>query len=253
MKILLTNDDGIYADGIQTLAKALAKGDHEIVMVAPDRERSASAHSITINDPLRAKEVEFKKIPNIKSYKIDGTPADCVKLGIEKFINFEPDLIISGINAGGNLGYDVLYSGTVSAAIEAWMMGYNSIAVSLVMDELRNFEMAANFVADFLNKLKLNLLPERMLLNINVPDIIEENLDGTYIADLGSSNYVDTFEKRVDPMGEDYYWLSGRTKEEFSYNTDIWAVNHNKVALTPLKIDLTNVSQKEVIQKILKS
>ena len=253
MKILLTNDDGIYADGIQTLAKALAKGDHKIVIVAPDRERSASGHSITINDPLRVKEVEFENTPDIKSYKIDGTPADCVKLGIEKLIDFEPDLIVSGINAGGNLGYDVLYSGTVSAAIEAWMMGYNSIAVSLVMDKLKNFETAANFVADFLGKLKLNLLPERMLLNINVPDIEEKELDGSYIADLGSSNYVDTFEKRVDPMGEDYYWLSGRTTEEFAYNTDIWAINHNKVALTPLKIDLTNVSQKEVIQKILKS
>lgn len=253
MKILLTNDDGIYAEGIQTLAKFLAEQDHEIVMVAPDRERSASGHSITINDPLRVKEVEFKNIPEIKSYKVDGTPADCVKLGIEKFVDFDPDLIISGINNGGNLGYDVLYSGTVSAAIEAWMMGYNSIAVSLVVDKLRNFDSAAKFISNFLQKLKLNLLPERMLLNINVPDIPENEIKGSYIADLGSSNYVDSFEKRIDPMGQDYYWLSGKTKKEFSYNTDIWAINHNKIALTPLKIELTNVSQKEVIQKILKS
>lgn len=253
MKILLTNDDGIYAEGIQTLAKVLNKRDHKIVMVAPDRERSASAHSITINDPLRAKEVEFENLPNMKSFKVDGTPADCVKLGIEKFIDFEPDLIISGINNGGNLGYDVLYSGTVSAAIEAWMMGYNSIAVSLVVDQLKNFDLAATFIDDFLDKIELELLPERMLLNVNVPDIIDDELDGPYIADLGSSNYVDTFEKRVDPMGENYYWLSGRINDEFSYNTDIWAINHNKVALTPLKIELTNVSQKEVIQKILKS
>lgn len=253
MKILLTNDDGIYAEGIQTLAEVLAKGDHEIVMVAPDRERSASGHSITIKDPLRVNPVNFKNIPGIKSFKVDGTPADCVKLGIEKFVDFKPDLIISGINNGGNLGYDVLYSGTVSAAIEAWMMGYNSIAVSLAVDKKRNFKSAANFVADFLQKLKLGLLPERMLLNINVPDISEEKIQGPYIADLGTSNYVDSFEERVDPMGQNYYWLSGKSKEELSYNTDIWAVNHNKIALTPLKIELTNVSQKEVIQKILKS
>ena len=253
MKILLTNDDGIYAEGIQTLAEVLAEENHKIVMVAPDRERSASGHSITIKDPLRANKVDFKKLPEIQSYKVDGTPADCVKLGIEKFVDFEPDLIISGINNGGNLGYDVLYSGTVSAAIEAWMMGYNSIAVSLAVNKERNFTSAANFVASFLKKLKLSLLPERMLLNINVPDLPEDELEGPYIADLGTSNYVDTFEKRVDPMGQNYYWLSGKTKEEFSYNTDIWAVNHKKIALTPLKIELTNVSQKEVIQKILKS
>ena len=253
MKILLTNDDGIYAEGIQTLAQVLSRQEHDIVMVAPDRERSASGHSITIKDPLRVNSVEFKKIPGIKSFKVDGTPADCVKLGIEKFVDFEPDLIISGINDGANLGYDVLYSGTVSAAIEAWMMGYNSIAVSLAVKEDRNFKSAANFVSDFLKKLELDLLPERMLLNINVPDLPREKMQGSYIADLGASNYVDSFEERVDPMGSNYYWLSGKTKEEFSYNTDIWAVNHGKIALTPLKIELTNVSQKEVIQKILKS
>ena len=251
MKILLTNDDGIYAEGIQTLAKILDKEEHEIILVAPDRERSASGHSITIKDPLRAKEVTFSYLKGVTCYKIDGTPADCVKLGIEKIVDFEPDLILSGINDGENLGYDVLYSGTVSAAIEAWMMGYNSIAVSLAVRENRNFEAGARFVNDFLKKLDVTNLSEKTLLNINIPDLDKKEITDAFIADLGTSNYVDSFERRVDPMGQQYFWLSGKTKDDFARNTDIWAVNHDKIAITPLKIDLTNVVQKEFLQNLI--
>mgnify|MGYP006287674195 CR=1 FL=1 len=251
MKILLTNDDGIYAEGIQTLARVLDKEEHEIILIAPDRERSASGHSITIKDPLRAKKVSFNYLTGVDCYKIDGTPADCVKLGIEKLVDFEPDLILSGINDGANLGYDVLYSGTVSAAIEAWMMGYNSIAVSLDVRESRNFTAGARFVNDFLNKIDLKNLTEKTLININIPDLDQEKITDAFVADLGTSNYVDSFEKRVDPMGQEYYWLSGKTTDDFARNTDIWAVNHDKIAITPLKIDLTNVVQKEFLQNLI--
>jgi 5'-nucleotidase len=251
MKILLTNDDGIYAEGIQTLAKVLDKEEHEITLIAPDRERSASGHSITIKDPLRAQKVTFSYLEGVTCYKINGTPADCVKLGIEKFIDFKPDLILSGINDGANLGYDVLYSGTVSAAIEAWMMGYNSIAISLAVTNNRNFTAAARFINKFIKKLDITNLFNKTLLNINVPDLAEEKITDSFIADLGSSNYVDSFEERIDPMGQEYFWLSGKTTDDFARNTDIWAVNNDKISITPLKIDLTNVVQKEFLQNLI--
>lgn len=143
MKIFLTNDDGIYADGIRILAEVLQEAGHQVFIVAPDRERSATGHSITILEPIRAIKVNINK--DITAYKVSGTPADCVKLGLEKLIDFTPDLLISGINNGSNLAFDVLYSGTVSAAIEGWIMGLNSIAISLARKEKYNFQTAAYF------------------------------------------------------------------------------------------------------------
>ncbi|MFW6270209.1 MAG: 5'/3'-nucleotidase SurE [Bacillota bacterium] len=250
MKILLTNDDGIYAEGIQTMARVL-QNDHQIALVAPDRERSASGHSITIKDPLRAQKVDFKYLDDINCFKVNGTPADCVKLGLEKLIDFKPDIIVSGINHGANLGYDVLYSGTVSAAIEAWMMGYCSLAVSLDLKKGHHFKSGANYVQHFLKKIENFDIGEKMLLNVNIPDLKEEEIEGVEITDLGASLYVDNFEERVDPMGKHYYWLSGKKKEGFARNTDIWAVSNDRIALTPLKIDLTYVAQKEQLQNII--
>ena len=139
MKILLTNDDGVYADGITELALALNKQGHQLALVAPDRERSASGHAITLHHPLRALKITRSAIPDITAYRVSGTPADCIKLALEKLIKFKADLIISGINHGPNLGLETLYSGTVSAAIEGWMLGHSSIAVSMNYSEKSDF------------------------------------------------------------------------------------------------------------------
>lgn len=239
MKILLTNDDGIYAEGIVSLAKTLAKAKHEIIIVAPDRERSAAGHSITINEPLRAKKIVIGN--DIKSFKVNGTPADCVKLGIEKLADKKIDLVISGINNGGNLGYDVLYSGTVSAAIEAYMMGYPALAVSLV-EFNGNFNLGAIFIKNFIDKIN-SLKKEKLLLNINIPK--QENKEfKSSITCLAPNLYEDSFEERIDPMGNTYYWLTGSINSQgLAQDTDIWAVEHNIISITPLKIQLNDFKE----------
>lgn len=239
MIILLTNDDGIYAEGIRTLAEVLKENGHQLFIAAPDRERSAAGHSITIREPLRANRINY--FQDIDAYKINGTPADCVKLGIEKLMPFSPEIIISGINSGSNLGYDVLYSGTVSAAIEGWMMGFNSIAVSLVYREKGNFHTAAAYIKNFINEYDLSDFKEKILLNINVPDCEANELKGVKITRLGTSLYEDTYEERIDPMGSKYYWLTGGSgRDEKGENTDIVAVENGYISITPIKIDLNN-------------
>lgn len=236
MKIFLTNDDGVYAEGIRVLAEVLQKAGHQIFIVAPDRERSATGHSITILEPIRAYIVNINN--TMLAYKVSGTPADCVKLGLEKLIDFTPDLLVSGINNGSNLGYDVLYSGTVSAAIEGWIMGINSIAISLERRGKYNYHTAANFLADFLARQDLSAFKERILLNINVPDLDQVDIKGVKICKLGTGLYEETFVERLDPAGIKYYWLTGSGRREMSENTDIWAVENNYIAITPLKLQL---------------
>ncbi|HLV08755.1 MAG TPA: 5'/3'-nucleotidase SurE [Halanaerobiales bacterium] len=241
MKILLTNDDGIYADGIYKLANFLINQGHKITLVAPDRERSAAGHSITIQDPLRVEVIDLS-IKGLLSYKVSGTPADCVKLGLERLVKYVPDFIISGINDGPNLGYDVLYSGTVSAAIEAWMMGYNSLAVSLVRTGRKNCNYAVHYIEKLLYTLNKMDNKEPLLLNINIPPLSSGKMKGVKLTKLGTSLYEDIFEERIDPMGRKYYWLTdGGGREEKDINSDIWAVNNNYISITPLKLKLTNM------------
>ncbi|QTL98357.1 5'/3'-nucleotidase SurE [Iocasia frigidifontis] len=246
MNILLTNDDGVYAEGIRALARALIRSGHNVIITAPDRERSAAGHSITISNPLRVKEVELE-IEGLKAYKINGTPADCVKLGVEKLIDFRPDFIISGINDGSNLGYDVLYSGTVSAAMEAWMIGYKAIAVSLASSSTRNFAYPARFIEELVSE-KLYKTNQAVLLNINFPALKENEIKGVKVAKLGKSQYEDKFEERIDPMGNSYFWLTGGSinckKEE---DTDIYLLNSNYITITPLKPILTDYNTIELL------
>lgn len=246
MNILLTNDDGVYADGIRALARVLISSGHNVIITAPDRERSAAGHSITISNPLRVKEAKLE-IEGLKAYKINGTPADCVKLGIEKLIDFKVDFIISGINDGPNLGYDVFYSGTVSAAMEAWMMGYKAIAVSLASSSTRNFTYPACFIEKLLSK-KLFKVNKAVLLNINFPDLKENEIKGVRVVKLGKSQYEDGFEERIDPMGNSYFWLTGgfvNTKND--EDTDIYMLNDNYVTITPLKPVLTDYNTIELL------
>ncbi|WP_366921857.1 5'/3'-nucleotidase SurE [Metallumcola ferriviriculae] len=235
MRILLTNDDGINAKGINVLYQHI-KELGETYIVAPERERSASGHGITVHKPLRADEREKRQ------YAVSGTPADCVKLALEALMPAPPDLIISGINLGPNLGTDVLYSGTVSAAVEGIMAGIPSFAVSLVShDGDSDFNSAAEVTAKLCRRVHLNEVPPETLLNINVPAVQYQQLKGIKITTLGLRRYVDAVQERKDPRGKSYYWLAGRVEDiSAGDDTDIAAVNEQFVSLTPVHFDLTN-------------
>lgn len=245
MKILISNDDGIHASGIAALSQALSR-EHEVYIIAPDQERSAAGHSLTLHTPLRVHEVE-KRYGAKRCWATSGTPSDCVKIGINAILSPEekPDIVITGINHGPNLGADILYSGTVSCALEGAVMGYPSLAVSLCsMDYTEHsFDYTANFVAKFLPKIKEINFPKRTILNINVPGVKEEDINGIAITSLGTRMFTDEYEKRIDPRGKEYYWMAGELiKEAKNDKTDINAVRWNKISITPITFDMTHKS-----------
>lgn len=249
MRILLTNDDGIYSDGIQALRKRL-EDEHEIFLFAPDRERSATGHAITLHHPLRAKEMSFDD-GKAKCWAIDGTPSDCVKLGIEGIMVQAPDLVISGINKGPNLGTDVLYSGTVSAALEGMMMGVPALATSLCGYDELNFTYAADFVARVVKWLETKPLKVG-LLNLNIPAIPEEEMQGVAITKLGKRTYQNAFEKRTDPRGGVYYWLAGEAEDDLEEEgTDLLAIENKQISITPISMNLTDFEVMERLQKAI--
>ncbi len=234
--MLITNDDGIFAEGIYKLAVKLNE-EYEVYVVAPDRQRSATGHAITMHHPLRANKVSLFDT-NIEAWAVDGTPADCVKLAVEALLEKTPDLIISGINDGPNLGTDVLYSGTVSAAIEGAIHGIQSIAVSMAESRDINYNLAVNYISKLLLNLKDKELPFDTLLNINVPNT--NFIKGVKITTLGIRRYKNSFIKRNDPRGKDYYWLGGEIIEEKqSSDSDVVAVNNGYISITPIHYDLT--------------
>jgi 5'-nucleotidase len=249
MRILLTNDDGIYAKGIQTLINEL-NTIAEIYLVAPDHERSGTGHSITVFDPIKVVET---KIPGIKrGWVVGGTPVDCVKLAISRLIDEKLDLVVSGINHGPNLGTDVLYSGTVSAAAEGVIMGSPSISVSL--NTYRNdvdFAFAARFTRRVISAVMERGMDNNTLLNINIPELPPDEVKGIRISKLGSRNYDNLFEERRDPRGNTYYWLGGGVlKEEQHEDSDVYAVEQGFISITPIHLDLTDYSLMEKYQKL---
>ncbi|MFN8672262.1 MAG: 5'/3'-nucleotidase SurE [Candidatus Sericytochromatia bacterium] len=239
MKILVSNDDGIFAPGIKALSETLAKR-HEVYVAAPDRERSANSHALTLNKPLRAEEITIFK--DVKaSWHINGTPADCVKIALGSLLDFEPDLVISGINRGQNMGTDVIYSGTVSAAMEGNILGIQSIAVSLASFDDKHYQTAADFILDFIENFKTASLPPKTLLNVNVPSIPNEEVKGFKITKLGIHKYMDVIERREDLRGKVYYWLGGSPVEHNDdHDTDTEAVKSKFISITPIHYDLTN-------------
>jgi 5'-nucleotidase len=235
MNILVTNDDGIQAPGIKCLAEALGEIGN-VFVVAPDRERSAVGHALTLHHPLRATKVD----ENI--FAVDGTPTDCVNLGIHSLLSCKPDIVISGINRGGNLGDDVTYSGTVSAAMEATLMGIPSFAVSLVTDgEGTNYPAAAQFAVKLANTIRREGLPGDTLLNVNVPDLPADSLLPPLITSQGKRRYEGMIISKVDPRGRDYYWI-GTVDLNFLdiAGSDYAAVSQGHISVTPLHLDLTN-------------
>ncbi|OPJ57209.1 5'/3'-nucleotidase SurE [Alkalithermobacter paradoxus] len=243
MNILITNDDGVYADGIFELANKV-KAIANVYVVAPDSEKSAIGHAITIHNPLMVKKVNFRNT-DIDAYAVSGTPADCVKLGIEAILeDIHIDLVLSGINNGPNLGTDVIYSGTVSGAMEGLVQNKPSIAISYDGKNIssKEYEKGAEYVVQFIDKIKDNLtMLDDTMININIPDIRDTKINGFKVTQLGIRRYENTFEKRIDPRGNIYYWLGGKTVElEQDENSDVTAIKNGFIAITPLKYDLTH-------------
>ncbi|GFO66981.1 5'-nucleotidase SurE [Geomonas limicola] len=243
MKVLLTNDDGVHAPGLTALAERMAEI-AEVVVVAPDRERSAVGHALTLHHPLRAARIA----DNI--YSVDGTPTDCVNLGIHSLLSFRPDLVVSGINRGANVGDDVTYSGTVAAAFEATLMGIPAIAVSLVTREAgTNYQAAAGCAARIAEHVLSKGLPPDTFLNVNVPDLPAELLKVPLVTHQGKRSYKGTIVDKVDPRGRSYYWI-GTVDLSFEDipGSDYHAISRGHVSITPLHIDLTNYASIEALK-----
>lgn len=249
LKILITNDDGVWARGIRVLAERIAREpEYEVYVVAPDRERSATGHALTLHKPLRVEEVEMEgKMRGV--WWTTGTPSDCVKFAVGRLVPEPVDLVISGINAGPNLGGEILYSGTVSAAMEGAFLDIPSIAVSIGSKGHRHFDVAANFIVRLIKLLPESGLGKSLFLNVNIPNLPEEQLQGIQVTRLGVRAYTDHFEKRVDPRGKVYYWLAGEAIEEGEEEgTDAWCMSHKMISLTPISFNMTDMLMKEKLQ-----
>jgi 5'-nucleotidase len=254
MRILIVNDDGINAGGIKTLADKVA-AKHDVTVVAPDSERSATSHSITIHKPLRAKKIVPAGMEGIPCYVIDGLPVDCTKVGITHIMHSDVDLVVSGINHGSNMGSDILYSGTVSAALDAIIMGYPAMAVSIASFSPEHLESAAEIALRLIDSGMLKEQPDGVLYNLNVPDLPLGEIKGLRVTRQGRTMYKDSVDVRNDPRGNEYIWMSGELIESSVIDdTDVSVVNQGYASITPIKYDLTDKEQIDylncMIQKI---
>lgn len=258
MKLLISNDDGVFAQGIRSLANGLAAVGHEVTVVCPDRERSATGHGLTLHHPIRAEQVENIFEPSITAWACSGTPADSVKVGLFGILDSPPDLVLAGINHGPNVATDILYSGTVSAAMEGLIQGIPSIAFSLGSYSSREFQGTVEFAQQLIQTLEKNPLPEPLLLNINVPAVPSSEINGVMITRQGIRRYVDILEKRLDPRGKTYYWLAGELMEDVELLnapsegdkliTDVHALRQHFITITPLQYNLTQVTELSKLQ-----
>lgn len=254
MNILLSNDDGIYAQGIQTLATVLRKAGHKVTIVAPDRNRSAASSCLTLVDPLRA-----HRFDNGDYTIIAGTPADCVHLALNGLLETPFDLVISGINHGANLGDDVIYSGTVAAALEGRYLSLPSIAISLVGKKNTNylqgechFETAAQVVLDLIPRIQQDNLQANLVLNVNVPNLPYEQLKGVMATRLGYRSPAAEIIKQQDPRGAEVYWIgtTGKPIDE-SEGTDFYAIANGYVSITPVQADMTAHHSIQTLARLL--
>lgn len=242
MHILLTNDDGISAQGLQTLRRVL-EPIAEISVVAPERQRSASGHAITMHKPLYARPVVYG--PESRGWRVSGTPADCTKLGIGALLKSRPDLVLSGINHGTNLGRDVFYSGTVSAAMEGMFLGVPAIALSMDRgEEQAGFEWAARVVRWWITGAEFRLPPPGVLYNVNFPRRSRVGSMKMVPAVLGRREYANEFQQATDPRGREYYWIAGdRVDNRDDVRTDVAAHHQGLITLTPIHVRLTDSSE----------
>ena len=234
IRILVSNDDGIYAKGLAVLADAMREIGH-VDVVAPDRNRSGASNSLTLNAPLYLKELDNGMV------SVEGTPTDCVHVAITGLLEQTPDMVISGINSGSNLGDDVWYSGTVAAAIEGRFLGLPAVAISLVGDDSRYYNTAANVAQQLIQHLLNHSLPSTTILNINVPDVPMSELRGFEVTRLGTRHCAEPTIRQVDPRGHPIYWVGpAGAEEDAGMGTDFYAIRHNKVSITPLRVDMTH-------------
>jgi 5'-nucleotidase len=243
--ILVSNDDGVHSEGLRALAEAL-RDVGEVVVVAPDRERSAVSHSLTLHRPLRVEELGPGR------FAVDGTPTDCVNLAVNGILSRRPSLVFSGINKGANLGDDVTYSGTVSAAMEGTLLGLPSVAVSLLGREGFRFQSAAAFAVRLARWVVDRGLPPDTLLNVNVPAQIDGRpVRGFALTRMGRRRYGDAIVEKVDPRGKKYYWIGGEELEFVDEEgTDFHAVSEGLISVTPIHLDLTNYKSFEALQAL---
>lgn len=234
MKILVSNDDGVHALGINVLVRALSQI-AEVIVVAPDRNRSGASNSLTLTRPLQVKTLDNGFM------SVEGTPTDCVHLALTGFLTELPDMVVSGINHGANLGDDILYSGTVAAATEGRYLGLPAMAISLAGEHPKHFETAAFVTKNLVLRLRSDPLPAHTILNINVPDVSIDQLRGFEVTRLGTRHAAEPTIKSKDPRGHDIYWIGpAGPEQDAGPGTDFHAISNQCVSITPLKIDLTH-------------
>lgn len=242
MRILISNDDGYFAPGLACLAKHLSKI-AEVVVVAPERDRSGASNSLTLDRPLKLRKATSG------FYYVNGTPTDCVHLAVTGMLEQQPDMVVSGINAGANMGDDTIYSGTVAAATEGFLLGIPAIALSLVGKDFNHFETAAKVAVGLVQNFAKDKHSQPWLLNVNVPDVPHEQLHGTLVTRLGRRHKAEPVIKALNPHGETVYWVGAAGKaQDAGAGTDFDAVSQQSVSVTPLQIDLTQYNQLDAVR-----
>jgi len=245
--ILISNDDGIFAPGIYALWEAMREIG-ETIIVAPDTEKSAVGHAITLTDPLRV--VPVHRSGGFEGLAVSGTPSDCTKIAIKSIMDEKPDLLISGINSGANIGTNLIYSGTISAATEGTMLGIPSVAISLDSYKSDNYSVAKQTAIDIATNVLSNGIPNGTLLNVNVPYCLPDEIKGMKITRQGNQYFKDEFDKRTDPRGRTYYWMKGNIidkDEELEF--DGKAVRENYISITPIQFNMTNESYMDELRE----
>lgn len=243
MRILLSNDDGYFAPGLAILAATLSSHGHDITVVAPERDRSGASNSLTLDRPLMV-----RKTPAGFHY-VNGTPTDCVHLAVTGLLPELPDMVVSGINHGANMGDDTVYSGTVAAATEGFLLGIPSVAVSLANARDEHFQTAADFVAELAGRFAAQPFPEHVLLNVNVPDLPAGDISGVEVTRLGRRHKAQDTVKTVNPRNQTMYWVGAAGgAQDAGPGTDFHAVAHGRISLTPLQLDLTRYSQMGLVE-----
>jgi len=246
MRILLSNDDGYFAPGLAALAEAL-RPFADITVVAPERDRSGASNSLTLDRPLI-----LRQAPG-GFYYVNGTPTDCVHLAVTGMLDHQPDMVISGINHGANMGDDTIYSGTVAGATEGYLLGVPSLAVSLASHHGKYLDTAAQVVVDLVQRIQASPPAEPMLLNVNVPDCPREDIRGVQVTRLGRRHKAESVVKTVNPRGQTVYWVGAAgAAQDAGEGTDFHAVAKGFVSVTPLQMDLTRFSQMEGVSQWLK-
>ncbi len=246
LSILISNDDGVFADGIRTLAATASNRGHKVTVVCPDQERSATGHGLTLQSPIRAERADELFAKGVKAWGCSGTPADCIKLALFEILHEKPDLILSGVNHGPNLGTDIFCSGTVAAALEGTLEGIPSMAVSIASFQWHDFDFASLLAMNIVESIQKINWPENLLLNLNIPPCAASKMGPLKWTRLSIRNYVEQFSKRIDPRGNEYFWLAGEAVKDLNsagdgpleWPSDVAQIEKNCPSITPIQPDL---------------